>query len=82
MARWHFCNFRQLLCLSSTKTRSKKGLYAAVQEKPVPQVAHMLRLHRPEAKNVVGYFKNAVAVTSLASGGTKPGPNRAICLGY
>jgi len=42
----------------------------------------MLRLHKPEAKNVAGYFKNAVAVTSLASGDTEPGPNRAICLGY
>jgi len=45
-------------------------------------MAHMLRLHRPEAKKVAGYFKNAVVVTSLASSGTKSGPNKAICLGY
>jgi len=82
MARWHFYNFRQLLCLGSAKTRSKKGLYASVQKKSVPKVAHMLRLHRPEAKNVASYFKNVVAVTSLVSGGTEPGPNRVICLDY
>jgi len=51
-------------------------------KKAVPKVAHMLRLHRPEAKNVACYFKNALAVTSLASGGTELGPNRAICLNY
>jgi len=34
----------------------------------------MLRLHKPEAKN-------PPAITSLASGGTEPVPNKAICLG-
>jgi len=34
----------------------------------------MLRLHIPEAKN-------PLVVTSLASGGSEPVPNRAICLG-
>jgi len=33
----------------------------------------MLQLHRPEAKN-------PLVVTSLASGGSEPVPNRAICL--
>jgi len=57
MARSHFFNSRQLLCLGSAKTRSRKGLYASVQKKMMPKVAHMLWLHRSEAKNVHGYFK-------------------------
>ena len=55
-------------------TRSKKVLYASVRQKPMPKVTHMLRFHRPEAKN-------PLAITSLALGDTEPGPNRAICLG-
>ena len=55
-------------------TRSKREIYASVRQKPVPKEAHMLRLHRPEAKN-------PLAVTSLASGEYESVPNRAICLG-
>jgi len=55
-------------------TRSKRGSYASVRQKLVPKEAHMLWLHRPEAKN-------PLVVTSLASDGSKPVPNRAICLG-
>jgi len=54
-------------------TRSKKGSYVSVRQKSVPKEAHMLRLHRPEAKN-------SLVVTSLASGGFETVPNRAICL--
>ncbi|QCE03028.1 hypothetical protein DEO72_LG8g1045 [Vigna unguiculata] len=42
-------------------TRSKIEVYASVRQKPVPKEAHMLRLHKPEAKN-------PLVVTSLASG--------------
>jgi len=47
----------------------------------VPKDSYMLRFQRPETKNMARYFKNATTVTSLASGGIEPGPNRAICLG-
>jgi len=55
-------------------TRSKREIYASVRQKSVPKEAHMLRLHRPKAKNPLD-------VTSLASGGSESVPNKAICLG-
>ena len=48
-------------------TWSKRGSYASVRQKPVPKESHMLRLHRPEAKN-------PLVVTSLALGGFEPVP--------
>ena len=39
MARWHFCNFTQFLCLSSQNTRSQKLFYASVDKKSVPKTS-------------------------------------------
>ena len=39
MARWHFCNSTQFLCLGSQSTRSQKWFYALVDKKPVPKTS-------------------------------------------
>jgi len=39
MARWHFWNSTQLLCLGSQNTRSQKWFYASVDKKPVPKAS-------------------------------------------
>jgi len=82
MARWHFCNFRQLLCLDSAKTRSKKGLYASVQKNRCQKRVICLGSKDPKPKMWLDISKMPLTFTSLASGVIELGPNRAICLGY
>jgi len=77
MARWHFCNFRQLLCLGSAKTRSKRGLYASVQKNWCQKRVICLSSKDPKPKMWLD-SKMPLTITSLASGVIEPGPNRAI----
>jgi len=82
MARWQFCNSRQLLCLGSAKTRSKRGLYASIHKNWCQRCLICFSCTDLKPKTWLDISKMPLAITSLALSGTEPGPNRAICLGY
>jgi len=50
MARWHFWNSTQLLCLGSQNTRSQKWFYASVDKKSVPKASICLGCEETKPK--------------------------------
>jgi len=64
------------------KPEAKRGYRLQFKKNRCQKVLICFSWTNSKPKTWLEISKMPLAITSLASGGTEPGPNRAICLGY